>query len=165
METQAQIQHFLDQERAWLRETIAEHGWAVQAVFGEGDEPPFAYTVGLRRFDGHPELLVVGLPEHASSSVLNQLGDRVRAGARLVAGVIVDDLLPGYPLGFVDVYPEASEELLISANDWYQSQDGPPVSALQVVWCDDRARLPWDAGYAPPSAAQPLYGNAPPRRS
>lgn len=164
METRAQIQHFLDQERAWLHETITAHGWAVQSVFGEGDEPPFAYTVGLRHFDGHPELLVTGLPEGASSTILNELGDRVRAGARLGPGRVVDDLIPGYPLAFVEVYPEASEELLVSADDWYRSQGGPPVSAVQVVWCDDQARLPWDAGCATPPAAQPLYGNAPPER-
>lgn len=63
--TQLQVQQWLDQEDAWMRDTVRRHGWAVQYVLGDacsgpsgcacggspGADPPFAYTVGLYGFD------------------------------------------------------------------------------------------------------------------
>ncbi len=99
------LQQWLDQEDAWMRDTVRSHGWAIQAVFGtgrwapsecscgcrhsdEGDSPPFAYTVGMFGF-GHPELLVFGLPIGTAHRTLNELGERVRHGQRLRPGELV----------------------------------------------------------------------------
>src|SRR5262245_45910996 len=74
-----------DQHGAWLRETIRRHGWALQAVLGDEDSPPFVYTVGLSGF-GHPELIVFATAQTAAARLLNELGELVRRGLRLSAG-------------------------------------------------------------------------------
>jgi hypothetical protein len=148
----AQIISFLDQEDAWLRETIRRYGWAVQAVYGEGEAPPFAYTVGLTGF-GHPELLVFGMSQLSACGVLNDLGERVRGGQRLQAGMT---------LGF-DNWPHRvrlltvadSSPILFAANRAYQLPGSPPVPALQAVWDDKGGRFPWDPGYSVPVHVQP----------
>ena len=120
--------HLFDQYDAWQRDTIRRHGWAIQAVLGDEEGPPFAYTVGLAGF-GHAELILFATTQATAAAVLNELGEHVRAACRLVAGDRVE-----LRLGAVHLlaFPE-SEHWLYAANDLYRCIDGPPVAALLVV--------------------------------
>ena len=120
--------HQTDQYEAWQRETIRRHGWALQAVLGDEESPPFVYTVGLAGFR-HAELILFATTQATAAVVLNEVG-RARAGrAAARAGERV-------PLSCGAVYllsfPE-SEHWLFAANDLYRSVGGPPVPALLVV--------------------------------
>jgi hypothetical protein len=46
------------------------------------DEPAFAYTTGLYKTFGHPELICFGLRHEVMHGMLNICGDRVKAGER-----------------------------------------------------------------------------------
>lgn len=157
METEEQLTAWRDQMNAWQRDTIRKYGWAVTAVFGEEEEPPFAYAVGLSGFD-HPELLVVGLPEGAAGRVLNDYGERVRAGQRLVPGERRVDPVAGLPLKLIEVTDSLAAGLL-DANALYQGESGRPVPALQIVVSDGDGRFPWEAGCTTPGWLQPLFGS------
>lgn len=167
--TEVQRQQWLDQEDAWMRETVRRHGWAVQAVLGEGcwgsascqcglprgGAPPFAYTVGLYGF-GHPELLVYGLPDGDACWVLNNLAERVRQGQRFAPGRV-------YPLDdsprqvhLFAFHDDGPVPVLISAQRFYDRSRADPVPALQCVWNDGRGRFPWEPGYDLPAGLQPL---------
>ncbi|WP_162606441.1 DUF4262 domain-containing protein [Jiangella asiatica] len=166
--TPLQVQQRLDQEDAWLRETVLRHGWAVESVYGEGcwgppgcpcglprgGDPPYAYTVGLHDF-GHPELVVFGLGDETGSLVLNALGERVRGGGRM---------LPARPLPvdgwhhrvrFFPFHDVGGPPLLTSAQRYYRRTADDPVSVLQVVWDDHQGRFPWEGGYDFPTGLQP----------
>src|SRR6476661_8442033 len=125
MDTPESLPHQIDQYEAWQRETIRRHGWALQAVLGDEESPPFVYTVGLAGFR-HAELILFATTQATAAVVLNELGELVRAGRRLEAGERV-------PLSCGAVYllsfPE-SEHWLFAANDLYRSVGGPPVPAL-----------------------------------
>jgi hypothetical protein len=152
---------------AHLEGVIAEHGWAIHVVLPPADDPipdpPFAYTVGLSgsRF-GHPELLVSGLGRDTAQIVLNDLGERVRAGQRLHAGQRLGDLLEGVDGGAVQVellrVDDAADPRapLTAANRLYGH--GGPIDALQVVWPDRNHRFPWEPGYDAMQAKQLLLG-------
>jgi hypothetical protein len=72
-----------------LREIINGHGWAVQYV--EGEDRPFAYTVGLTDL-GLPELLITGLPPRTAKRLLNSIAhDMVDDGT-----ILRDDDGDGY---------------------------------------------------------------------
>lgn len=60
--------------------TIAEHGFAVQAVFQGPDTPAFAYTIGLS-LAGMPELVVPGLPPQVSHGILTGAARSMIEGA------------------------------------------------------------------------------------
>jgi hypothetical protein len=126
-----------DQYDAWQRDTIRRHGWALQAVLGEEDSPPFVYTVGLTGF-GHPELIVFASAQVAAARLLNELGELVRRGHRLLAGERV-----GVATAEVHLlaFPEA-EHWLFAADDLYRAPGGPPVPALLVVPVDELAAAP-----------------------
>lgn len=143
-----------DQQDAWLVDVIRRHRWAIQYV-GEGcsrpgcihlDEgPPFAYTIGLFGM-GHPELLVFSLSPEESARVLNQVASRVEDG---------ESLLPGFEITVSGrrIIPEPVPnpgEIVFTANRFYQRPDEASVPVLQLTYCDQAGRFPWDDGYAHP---------------
>jgi hypothetical protein len=131
--------HQFDQYDAWQRDTIRRHGWALQAVLGDEEEPPFVYTVGLSGF-AHPELIVFATSQATAARVLNELGELVRAGRVLAAGELV-----GLSSGDVHLlgFPE-SEHWLFAANDLYRGPDEAPVPALLVVPDEELESAPGD---------------------
>jgi hypothetical protein len=147
---------FRQRADAEVAATIAAHGWALHAIDGEADVPGFVHTIGLSAFDEHPELLVIGLRSGAAAALLDVLGEQVRAGDRLRDRRQCTDF-PGWPrIALLEVDPDASAALLTSANRRYQPPDGPPVRALQVVWCDPTGAMPWEPGWVLPRHGQPL---------
>lgn len=128
-----------------ITELIEEHGWAVQGVGGDECQPGFAYTVGLSLY-GSPELILFGAPFGAATRVLDDLGARIRDGARYVHGQVLDDVIAPAPVILLDV-ADTTEHLLIA-----QKVAGaiPPgrqgVRAWQVVYPDNELRWPWQTG-------------------
>lgn len=133
---------------------VAEHGWLVQGVGGDGDDPPFAYTVGLTVRDV-PEFIVCGLAMPTAHTILNDLGERVRAGQRFTDGDVLSDVLRDYDVRLVAV--SDTRERLRVANTLFGGADGTAVRALQVVYPDVEGRWPWEAGSG--VAGQPVLGD------
>ena len=44
-----------------LLHDVAKFGWHCMKVFGDNEHEPFAYTIGLFKSYGYPELLIYGL--------------------------------------------------------------------------------------------------------
>ncbi len=148
-------QAWLDQEDSHVADTIRRHGWLVEYVFGgEGDGPPFAYTVGLFGL-GHPELVIVGTDHHTAHNVLNHLGERIRSGRDLVAGELLTFEHWQHRL-VVEQLPNPGDTLF-SANRFYGRPSEASVPAFQLSYDDKAGRFPWDAGYAAPEM-QPRPG-------
>jgi len=161
----AGTQAWIDQKDAHTAAVVRRHGWLIQYVGGEAcsrpgctctptDDPPFAYTIGLFGL-AHPELLIFGLSPEVASGVLNDLGERIRAG---------DALMPGQLLTFDEwphrIIPEPVPnpgEIVFGANDYYQRPDEASVPVLQLTYDDTEGRFPWDAGFATPQM-QPRPG-------
>lgn len=150
----AAILAWLDQEDRLVTETIRRHGCFVQYVFGEGADPPFAYTVGLFGI-GHPELIVFGLDAGRSARVLNHFFDHVRAGADLTPGEVVWPW--GDTVGFlVETFPDPGSTLF-GANRHYQRPAEASVPAYQLTWSMEGC-FPGEPGYPLPPTVQPRPG-------
>jgi hypothetical protein len=145
-------------EEIWQKrlQTIERHGWAVTAVTGDGTSVTFAYTIGLTRYHGHPELLVTGMPQATAGKFLNSLAEQVRAGTRYAAGNILTKA-NGRRWQFV---PVDDPSQLVDAQETYQSEAGP-VPGLQVIWSDPEGHWPWAPGWNGGGGIQPLYGRPP----
>jgi hypothetical protein len=129
--------HQADQYDAWQRDTIRRHGWALQAMPGDEDGPPYVYTVGLSGF-GHPELILFATAHATAATVLNELGELVRLGRGLAARERIP-LRSGHV--HLLAFPE-SPDWLFAANDVYRLPGGPPVPALLVVPGDELVPTP-----------------------
>jgi hypothetical protein len=128
MDTPERFIHQVDEYDAWQRETIRRHGWALQAVLGDEKDPPFVYTVGLSGF-GHPELILFATSQATAATVLDDLGELVRAGHTLAHGELLR--LRSGDVRLLD-FPE-SEHWLLYADDLYRLPGGPPVPTLLVI--------------------------------
>jgi hypothetical protein len=133
---------------AELRETMLEHGWAVQYV--ESDRRPFAYTIGLTRY-GLPELLVTGVAPRRAVRMLNTHGPQTVRDGRPAPGTRIAH--PGTALvEMVQVdHPDAH---LIFADAIF----GDEVTALQAVWADWRGHWPWSPSFNDGRGTQPVLG-------
>ena len=127
-----------DEYMDYLVAKIAQYGWSIQYVEHDRHHPPFAYTVGLTSH-GFPELAVTGATVERSAHLLNGSAiDLHRSGG----------VSPGERWAFADTELEAVEVStpdahLLVACELYDRQ----VEAVQLVYCDDRGKWPWEVGY------------------
>jgi Domain of unknown function (DUF4262) len=154
------------------RNAILEYGWYIQFVGmgvcaepgcdgGRDDpvtEPPFAYTVGLTRYDDHPEVIIFGSCMDCSGRALNQVGEAVRDHRDVTDPEVLDDLFGPGLVRMIEV-ADSSTHLLV-ANGMYRAAGCPPIPALQLVTATEDGRFPWDADYPLDRSGQPLLGRA-----
>ncbi|MCW2715125.1 MAG: hypothetical protein JWN88_2172 [Frankiales bacterium] len=130
-----------------VRPAIARRGWMVQYVEPHGPRAPFAYTAGLTA-RSRPELVVTGLPDQSSAELLDAaartLSEPVDAGQRLVLG--------GRDFEVVHVR-EPAAHLFVAASLY-----GPRLTALQLVYPDERGTWPWSRGFRGGRGGQPVLG-------
>lgn len=107
---------------------------------GTEDDPAilFSYTVGLAR-KGLPELIVFGLSQEVSLSILNAAAKRLEA-QDLPLDVKLDELA-NLPLVAKAVPPKNGDHFLNVANN----RENRLLPAIQIVWPDRSGVFPWDA--------------------
>lgn len=127
-------QQVLDEARCH----IIHHGWflqGIEATPGE-DDGYWVYTVGLLENFGHPELVVTDIEYREGATMLNWLGEKVRAGFDLRT-MRFDEL------GLADlrpVHPSHFDNDLVNTYIDLQRRIPDPGDYLQVVpanaYCD-----------------------------
>lgn len=133
-----------------IRGLISRYGWAVQYVGGDRLHAPYAYTVGLTAAQV-PELVVTGLRAERATSLLNAMARDVIRSAPPSPGATIR-LAGGGQVEVVRLpHPEAH---LFVAMELF----GPEVQAVQLVWADDRGRLPWHPVFRARRGGQPVLG-------
>jgi hypothetical protein len=133
---------------------VEEYGFHIVQIAGDGYSPSFAYTIGLYRTYGHPELICFGLSLSLLHSVL-------WSGKELLDKQPMPDLSIDYP----DLIDDYDVRLLPVAKEWYGDyfgygiwfNQGRNFPALQIVWPDKQTLYPWNEGFNPNwKATQPL---------
>ena len=147
----------VDDGEEFIRRCVREFGWAVQLVpsGASSEEPAFAYTVGLHRSFGHPELIIFGLGLEDMHSVLNLLGDLIKDGRVLHAGERVADVLVGRDLLLREVTSDTCFRSHVGYAMWFYG--GRPFKLLQALWPDRHGMFPGEGAAEPGICAlQPL---------
>jgi hypothetical protein len=146
-----------DEHDRKLLADVGRHGWHVIAVGEDEEGPGFAYTIGLHRSFGHPEVIVFGLPVPVLHRVVNAVGEQVRSGERFGHLDESGDVLDGYNVAFRAVERRHYPDYLGYARWFYHGDDFP---ALQCVWPDSRHRYPWHPEFTAAFAQrQPLLSD------
>lgn len=122
---------------------VEQYGLHVLKVGAEVDSPTFAYTVGLFRTFGHPEIIMLGLALDMMHRVLNHLAESLREGRRYAPGDVSDEFLEGYDVTFRSV-PERQYRAYLGWANWFN--DGLAYPVLQMIYPDRERRWPWEAG-------------------
>lgn len=132
----------LEDAQAQLHGDITTYGWHVVKVGADDAGPSFAFTIGLYKSYGKPELIVFGLPPDDMHQLLNAMGEAIRDGKSFLVGPEYENVLPGYSCTFRRVPARGYHEYLRYAC-WYYNGDAFP--ALQLIWPDREHRFPWTA--------------------
>lgn len=140
-----------ERRRRLLLRRIALYGYTMVEVSSSKEAsggPTYAYTLGLPREIGHPELAICGLPSIASveliASVVGLLYDTPQLEGRVAAPA------HRWPLWIAPLPPHEVESRLGLAGWWRREHhDGEPPAAKQIIVCDRAGRFPWETGCMP----------------
>lgn len=130
-----------EQERRTLSD-IEQYGCHVIHVLEEDGLPPFAYSVGVEKSSGAPEVVVVGLKQPLARFIVNEYNHRVRRGERFQAGQCAAGFLEGFECRFLAVDPSHYREYF-GWDLWLYK--GAGFRVLQLVYPTVDGIWPWDA--------------------
>jgi hypothetical protein len=130
-----------DEQDRKILEDIERFGCSVMHVAAEDDLPPFAFSIGISRTSQAPEVIVVGLKQPISHSVVNEYNRRVKGGEAVVAGQQY--------AGFIEGFEVLAERVHVSNYKEYLGYDlwlyiGPHFDVLQLVYPNTSGVWPWE---------------------
>jgi hypothetical protein len=146
MSTPAEHAAHNDAAERQILSDVKEYGFHVALFHGDGYSPSFAYTIGLFKTYGYPELICFGLSLEVMQSM-------VWTGKELFDQQREPDLNVGHP----DFLEGCDVRLLSVDKAWYEHYFGYgrwfyagwDFPVRQIVWPDKQALFPWDAGFNP----------------
>ncbi len=135
----------ISQILARVRADIAEHGWHMVAVPGEG-RAGFLFTIGLWESFKHPEILVFATSEDPVplGGVVKSLVKRISSGEKFNAGDSIDGAFGDYPARVRSVLPKWFASFLGTALGYYRGNSFPVV---QLYWPDKSGNFPWHSAF------------------
>lgn len=123
---------------------IAEYGFHVALIDGDGYSPSFAYTIGLFKTYGYPELVCFGLNFDLLHSVLWEGKRLLDKQPKPDSDTGYPDFLEGFDVRFITVDETRYSDYFGYAKWFYGSWQFP---VLQIVWPDKQALYPWDKDF------------------
>ncbi len=82
---------------------IERYGYRTIFVLGEGDTPPFTYSMGITQTTGRPEIVIVGMEEALSTTLITEYYSRVRTGETFLPNGLYSGFLEGIECAFAPV--------------------------------------------------------------
>lgn len=121
-------------------EDVEKFGWYVALFEPTENEPSFAYTIGLWKTYGHPEIISFGLTTKTLHEILNNAGKKVKEGNNLTTEQDNLDIFEIVPAQFIAVDKNRISDYFGYCMQFNDYKDFP---ALQLVWTDRQGRFPW----------------------
>ncbi len=131
----------LDKQEQKALDDIEKHGCHVLHVMeGEG-EPRFAYSIGIEKSIGYPEITIQGLKKDLAHSMINNYNRRLREGEVFEPGRYYSDFIEGFDICFIEVDSKHYKEYFGWANWLYDKKE---FRVLQLIWPTVDGVWPWD---------------------
>ena len=135
-------QHDKEAEKRII-DTVAKHGWQISMIESDGYNPSFAYTIGLVKTFGHPELIVFGLDTRLMDELLNIAGDLIKNGQNIQLNKDYNNFLENYNCQFIGVHKDYYSDYLGYCT-WFNN--GINFDVYQLVWPNKKGNFPWNKG-------------------
>jgi hypothetical protein len=133
---------------------VKRYGWHVVKILDKDQSPGWAFSIGIYKNFGHPEIILFGLDSELMHLVINTIGDEIKAGRKFDVEGRYYDLIDTYACTFMPVQHAWYDAFLGYANWFYDGTDYP---VLQCFWPDRDHRYPWEPKFNPHWLwAQPL---------
>lgn len=130
-----------------ISEDVEKYGCHLALFEPDNYLPGFAYTIGLFKKFGHPELICFGLNTDVLASVLNHACDLIKSGQTLTSDTLYSDFLEAYNIQFLLVDKGYYSNYVGYAGWFYNQTFDFPL--LQLVWPDKQHFFPWDKNFNP----------------
>ena len=144
----------LDHAEQKIVDDVERVGWSIMTVAPrtDSDDPEewFAYTIGLQKTFGWPEIICFGLATDVMVTLLNSAVDELRErDLTPAAGIELTEVLNNYPARLAE-NPSIPFNYLGFAN-WFAPHAGmtEPPSRLQLMWPDRNGHFPDDPSCVP----------------
>lgn len=135
-----------------VRGDITTYGQSLISVMGEGDDPPFIYTIGNHE-KNLPELLIIGIGGEQAGALMNELCEKMVAQGIGFADNSFVDLGGKFPVRVVFADQRAKTDYTIQVGQFYGTQD---YSVMQVILCDQNGHYPDDPDCGEPYNRVPI---------
>lgn len=124
---------------------IDEYGWFVMSVVPGEDDGGDAWTfsTGLFYRYRHPEVIIFNGPAGIGHSMINALGDRVKAGEKFQPGKSYAHIIGDFDVQFRPMHPSHYLDWVYSAC-WFYDNDPNSFPMLQCFWPDMNGKFPWE---------------------
>lgn len=119
------------------------YGFAVVPIYDV--DPLWAFTVGLERSAGHPELAVSGLPSDFAGELLNGLGFEILGGREISPDDEIESVIRGHRIRTREVPRSSYAARFGTATRFY---GGESYRVIQLVWNDSSGAYPGDPSSA-----------------
>lgn len=147
-----EIEEGLDHIIAQHKTHIAKHGFTVQGVLPDENQPSYTYTIGLTQTFNHPELFLVGLRPDDAMGIITDIVELIRKGARFDKPVFAAGIIPGYEIPFRPM----SEESVLDNGAAGLELIGP-FDGVQIFYPDREGFVPWEQGCDPRYMSQLFF--------
>jgi len=126
---------------------IDEHGWHVMNVVPRVEDSGHAwsYSTGLFYHCKHPEIIVFNEPTELRHSMINSIGDRVKAGEKFEPGKGYSDIIGNFDVQFRPMHSSHYWDWLNCAC-WFYDNDPKSFRVLQCFYPDMQGKFPWELG-------------------
>jgi Domain of unknown function (DUF4262) len=128
---------------------IDEHGWHVMSVAPRVEDESggdlWSYSTGLYYHYRHPEIIIFNEPTDLRHSMINAIGERVKAGEKFEPGKGYSDIIGNFDVQFRPMHPSHYWDWLNFAC-WFYDNDPKTFPVLQCFYPDMRGKYPWEPG-------------------
>ena len=147
----------MDKEDKKLLNDIKQYGWHVVKVMEDEKGPGFAYSVGLYKTYGHPEIIIAGLELDLAHEIINKIGNDIGNGKLYFPGQYYADLISGFKCLMINVSKENFKEY-VGYGIWYYKRNDFPL--LQCVYPTTKGIYPWESDWPEEiKIIQPILGS------
>lgn len=123
---------------------IEKFGLSVIIIEATDYLPSFAYSIGLWKKFGHPEIICFGFTTKTLSGIINNAADLVKGGESIETNKTYEDIFENSKAEFIKVDSRNLSDYFGTAINYYNTKD---FSALQLVWTDRNDKFPWEKGF------------------
>lgn len=130
-----------------ILQNVEKYGLHIALFEADNYLPAFAYSIGLYKNYGHPEIICFGLPKDLMGIIINHAHDLIKESATFVTEKLYSGFLKDFDIQFLQVnqsfYPD-----YLGYGGWFHNNTWDfPV--LQLVWCDKQQYFPWEDNFNP----------------
>ena len=123
---------------------IKQYGLTVMIIEATNYLPAFAYSIGLWKTYGHPEIICFGLTTKTLHTLINNVAEFVKKGQVITTNRSYDEFVNNAYTMFVSVDRNYLNHYFGTAINYYGSDQFP---ALQFVWTDRNNKFPWEDNF------------------